>query len=126
MTRVLVLDVPAPCKFINANDRPHWRKKADLTAAWREAGRKAIQDLDARSMAPLPFEGRVRVLAHIWKQRRGLYDPNNLNPTTKAILDGIVDAGVLIDDSFTYVDGPDHRHGGYGQPRIVFTIEEAP
>lgn len=118
MTRVLILDVPAPCKFVNANDRTHPLVKARLTASWRAAGRLAVPHNTE------PFTGRVRVLAHIYKPRRGRYDPNNLNGTTKAILDGIVDAGVLPDDSFEYVDGPDHRHGGYGQPRIVFTLEE--
>jgi hypothetical protein len=118
MTRILVLDVPAPCEWINANHRPHPLAKARLTAQWREAGRRAVPE------GSKPFTGRVRVLAHIWKPRRGYYDPNNLNGTTKAILDGVVDAGILPDDSFEFVDGPDHRHGGIGTPRVVFTIEE--
>ncbi|WP_138443535.1 hypothetical protein [Sinomonas susongensis] len=118
--RILVLDVPAPCDWINANHRPHPLAKARLTRQWREAGHAAVPP------GTQPFPGRVRVLAKIYKPRRGIYDPNNLNGTTKAILDGVVDAGLLPDDSFVYVDGPDHRHGGIGQPRVVFEIEELP
>lgn len=58
--------------------------------------------------------------AHIIKDRGGRYDPNNLADTTKACIDGMVDAGVLLDDSWRELIGPDHRHGGNGRPGILF------
>lgn len=112
------IEVPAPCDFINTNVRYHRMAKANLTKQWRTAGFVA-----ARNHGPL--NPPVRIIAHIWKPRAGRYDPNNLADTTKAIVDGLVDAGLLPDDSREYVVGPDHRHGGKGPARIVLTIQPA-
>jgi crossover junction endodeoxyribonuclease RusA len=71
-----------------------------------------------------PFTGQVHIIAHIFKTRAGRYDTNNFAPTTKAIVDGLVDAGVLVDDSTEWVIGPDHRHGGVGNAEIVLEIIE--
>jgi hypothetical protein len=111
------LTIPAPCQFINSNQRLHRMAQAKLTKTWREASAAAAQGLD-------PFTPPVHITAHIWKPRGGRYDPNNLAPTTKAIVDGLVDAGLLADDSVNYVIGPDHRHGGKGEPAIVLEIIE--
>lgn len=55
----------------------------------------------------------------IWPNRRSLPDPGNAYPVVKAALDGIVDAGVIPDDTGAHVDRitlhrPDveagHRH----------------
>ena len=129
--RVLILEVPAPCKLLNSNDRMHRMVKAKLTAIWRNAGTKALLDLNRQRKAagegPVPtFMGRVRIVAHIWKPRGGTWDPNNYHDTTKPIVDGLVSAGLFLDDDHEHVLGPDHRRGGKGEPRIVLTIEEAP
>lgn len=110
------LTIAAPCVFINSNQRLHRMAQAKLTKAWREAAQHASKDVG-------PLNPPVHITAHIWKPRRGRYDPNNLAPTTKAIVDGLVDAGLLADDSVEYVIGPDHRHGGIGPAAIVLTIE---
>lgn len=39
------------------------------------------------------------------------YDPGNLYPVAKAIVDGIVLSGMLEDDDYTHVDGPHLHHG---------------
>lgn len=108
--------VKAPCDFVSANKRYHHMAKANLTKQWRHAGFVA-----ARGMEPMPTP--VRIVAHIFKPRRGRFDPNNLADTTKAVVDGFVEAGLLVDDSFDHVQGPDHRYGGKGEPGIVFTFE---
>lgn len=118
MTRILELDIPAPTDWINSNDRRHHFAKAKLTKAWREAGRIAAH-------GHKPFTGTVQITAHIWKIRGGRWDAANYWPTVKAIVDGVVTAGVLDDDDWEHVIGPDMRRGGKGQPRIVLTIEEA-
>ena len=114
----LTITVLAPCAWINTNVRYHRMAKANLTKQWRHAGFVA-----ARGEAPIDY--RVRIVAHIWKARNGRYDANNLADTTKAIVDGFVDAGLLVDDSVEYVVGPDHLHGGKGEPRVVLTIKPA-
>ena len=91
--------------------------QAKLTKTWRQASAAAAQGIP-------PFEGKVHIIAHIFKPRAGRYDTNNLAPTTKAAVDGLVDAGLLVDDSTEYVIGPDHRHGGKGNAEIVLEIIE--
>jgi hypothetical protein len=129
--RALIIDVPAPCAWINSNDRKHRMAAAKLTSIWRNAGTAAVLELNRQRKAagegPAPtFMGRVRIVAKIFKPKANRFDPNNLHPTTKAIVDGLVQAGLLIDDDHKHVLGPDHRYGGKGEPRIVLTIEEAP
>ncbi|WP_157075253.1 hypothetical protein [Arthrobacter luteolus] len=89
---------------------------AKLTALWREAARVAVPETDQAV-------GKVRIVARVWKTRRGRYDPGNLYPTAKACVDGIVEAGLLADDDWLHVDGPDLRHGGIGPAALVITIE---
>lgn len=118
MTRILILDITPPCAFLTSNQRLHWRRKAAFTKLWRKAGRDAVP-ATAES-----FDGKVRIVATIHKPRQGRWDPNNFHDTTKPLVDGLVDAGILADDDHTRVLGPDHRAGKPGLPRIVLTIEE--
>ncbi|MEV7472247.1 hypothetical protein AB0N33_00855 [Pseudarthrobacter oxydans] len=133
MTRHVTIDIPAPTfqpvkdrktgrlkpvgPFINSNSRDHRHQVAKMTKAWRETAAQRATGIPT-------FEGRVHIVAHIYKPRAGRYDTNNLAPTTKAIVDGLVDAGLLLDDSTKFVVGPDHRHGGVGNAEIVLEIRE--
>ena len=120
MTADLSLFVPKADAWLNSNMRLHRMVKASRVRAWREAAAEAVPQ---RWPA---FDGPVRIEAHIWKDRRGRYDPNNLNTTTKACVDGFVDAGLLKDDDWLHVIGPDHRHGGIGEPGIIFYFYAQP
>lgn len=114
-----MLFVPAPAEWINSNQRLHRMQVAKLTKAWREAGHAAaVQD------PRVPYAGRVHIVAHIWKDRAGRYDPNNLWPTVKAAIDGVVEAGLILDDDHEHVLGPDMRHGGKGPAGLVISIKE--
>jgi crossover junction endodeoxyribonuclease RusA len=62
--------------------------------------------------------------ATIHKDRDGRWDPNNLWPTVKAIVDGMVEAGVLVDDDHKHLIGPDMRRGEKGEPRIVLNMHQ--
>lgn len=105
--------------WLNSNDRLHRMQENKLTSAWRAA---------AKGLVPAEWEQLtvpVRVVAEVWKPRRGRYDPGNLYPTAKACLDGIVDAGLLVDDDWRHVEGPDMRHGGIGPAALVVKIYPA-
>ena len=103
----LTLTIPALCDWINANDRLHWAEKARLTRIWRHAAHGAV----LRQHKGARFDVPVRITVTIHKTRAGRYDVSNLSPTSKAIVDGLVDAGVIPDDSNEYVVGPDMRAG---------------
>lgn len=115
------LHIPAPDEWINANDRMHHMVKARLTKAWRWAACVAAKD------ARLPtFDQRVHITAHVHKLHGRQYDATNWAPTAKAAVDGLRDAGVLVDDSNKHVVGPDMRAGerATGRAYLTLTIEE--
>lgn len=78
---------------LTMNMRDHWATKARLVAAIR-----ARFKLAARHMQPVtgPVVRHVEVAHHRADRRR---DAENWAPTVKAGTDGLVDAGVLPDDS---------------------------
>lgn len=118
-TALLQLWVPKADEWINSNMRLHRMVKANRVKAWRAAAFEAVPD-------GWSFDHPVRIVASIWKSRAGRYDPNNLATTTKACVDGFVESGLLKDDDWNHVEGPDHRHGGKGAPGIIFLFEALP
>jgi crossover junction endodeoxyribonuclease RusA len=114
-----------PAAFINLNDRLHHHVKARLTKAWREAARDAI----LTGFHPDHYTRARIVVAYRFPNNRRR-EVANLQPTSKAIVDGLVDANLLPDDSDNEVVGPDNRrHVPNGSPLVTVTItalEETP
>lgn len=98
-THVEKWDVTLPFKRppLHANQRLHWAEKARMTAQVRESAAWLVKQ------AGIPACARVRVRL-VWmvsdKRRR---DPSNVMPTQKAVVDGLVDAGVVPDDTPDFV-----------------------
>ena len=119
----LTLTIPAPCEWLNSNQRLHWAEKARRTRAWRDAAHAAVlsQHKGAR------FDVPVRITMTIHKTRAGRYDVANYGVTAKAIVDGLVDSGLLEDDDNTRVVGPDMRAGEKRpEPCVVVRVEAIP
>jgi crossover junction endodeoxyribonuclease RusA len=92
-------------QWINANQRLFWRVRSSRTKAWREAAKQ-------RAIAMhLPQLKSAYVLAELRFSTNARRDPANWAPTAKACVDGLVDAGVFVDDSYKFVTGPDMRVG---------------
>lgn len=96
----IVLTFEQPADQLNMNKVEHWRRKAAKVKAWRERAGWAAPPARLSS-SPLPrsivqLDLPVRTL----NQRR---DPSNWAPTTKAVVDGLVDAGLWPDDTGDYV-----------------------
>lgn len=118
MTR---LEIIPPADLISANDRLHFRVQARLTKAWREAGEKAIDALGTHR----PIYSRAHIVIGYRFPTNHRREVANLQPTSKALVDGLIDAGVLPDDSDDYCTGPDNRRiRPNGTPLVVITITE--
>lgn len=87
-----VLELPFTTPM-SLNDRMHWRVKAKRTAEWREAACWLAK------AAKIPPCRRVEVRLFYTPRDSGRRDPLNLVQTLKACEDGLVDAGVMPDDS---------------------------
>lgn len=116
-----VITLTPPAKFINANDRLHHMVKAKLTKAWRDAAYMAVLGIPLRDRPHDMHPAHITVAYRFPNNRRR--ETSNLQPTSKAIVDGLVDAGVVPDDSDQYVVGPDNRrHIPNGTPLVTITI----
>ena len=81
---------------------------------WGRAMRDACGPIDT-------YPVRIVVTLHFLDRRRR--DVGNLAPTTKALIDGMVDAGLLVDDSSAHVVGPDHRLGSASSGGSTLDLE---
>lgn len=106
--------------WLNSNDRDHWRVTNPIKKAWRENAYKAA----AEAGLPMGLE-YVRVDYYINKTRNGSYDAGNYYPTIKPIVDGLVDYGLVDDDSNDYLEGPYPHPGEKGDASIRVVITEA-
>lgn len=102
MTETVHFGIPANL-LLTANQRMHWRKKAERTKAIRHLAATVTRAFQLQPMQTAHCVVQIR-----WPDRRRR-DAHNLMPTIKACIDGIVDAGLLPDDSDKHLTGPDLR-----------------
>lgn len=104
-------------KLLSANDKIHWAARSRLTKQLRQWG--YLLGREGEGVARLGLRhARVEMeFAYPDRRRR---DRSNLAPTVKALMDGLIDAGLLPDDADRFLDGPhtviaarlaDHRVG---------------
>lgn len=107
---------------LNANQRLHWAKRNRLTQeikdaiGWRVKAQK------------IPRLDRIAVQLLYQPQDRRRRDPSNLMPTQKACVDGLVAAGVVLDDNPQYVteDMPVVLQPDGGDRGLWLVVEHAP
>lgn len=83
---------------LTANQRLHWAAKARTTADVR----RTAMLLARAAKLPQGFE-HVTIELHYTPRDRRRRDASNLMPTQKAVVDGLVDAGLVPDDTPEYV-----------------------
>lgn len=116
--------IAGDCAELSLNKRLFYLKRARLNRKWRETA-----SLLYRSNGHGEFAGKVRVSFVLRRGRR--LDPHNAMSTgaIKAVLDGLVDAGMVPDDTDQYLEigsvrqetAKEYRHF----PELLVQIEEA-
>lgn len=101
-----VIRVPSGGERLSMNGRYHWRERAARTEAWRKAAYIGATRLGTPAQRRQPPSA---VLCEFPVRDRRTKDPHNLAPTVKAIIDGLVDAGVWPDDNPEWVTVVDPR-----------------
>lgn len=111
-----VLTFPWPRPLLSANDRLHWAEKARLTRTIRDLTKIAARNIPASDHAT------VRLVWVVRDNRRR--DEDNTYPTFKAMCDGLVDAGVVPDDTPQYMTklAPLIRMEAGGKARIELEV----
>jgi crossover junction endodeoxyribonuclease RusA len=93
------IDLPWSRPPLSLNDKGmHWAVKARKVREVREAAARLIRG------ARIGRHDRVQVRLHYQPATNRRADPANLLGTQKPCLDGLVDAGVIVDDSPKFVD----------------------
>lgn len=93
------LEIPVGrLRALNLNVHAHRQQQATLSRRWRQAAWAAALE------AKLPKVDHAQVQLHLLAPDRRRRDADNLAPTSKAVVDGLRDAGVLPDDSTDVID----------------------
>lgn len=119
MTSTLFVPMPPGAVWLSMNDRMHRAPWSRNVKAWRTAAAAC------GALIPDRYTEPVDVLAEIHKApgRNVRWDSHNLAPTTKAVIDGLVDAGVLSDDNTSCVYWVATVDGGRREdPGVTVTI----
>lgn len=90
-------------EILSANDKVHWAVRARLTKQLRQWGYLLGREGEGVARLGLTHARVEFEFAYPDRRRR---DRSNLAPTVKAIMDGLIDAGLLPDDSDRFLDGP--------------------
>lgn len=113
--------LPLPHKSLNPNARPHWRAKAKAVKGYRLSAHLTARGVRGaeRDSDPLWPAATVLVRAYFKDARRR--DKDNIQASLKAAFDGLVDAGLLADDSgLTHL--PMEIHKDKDRPRIELVV----
>jgi hypothetical protein len=96
---------------LSANHRLHWKPENDRKQVLRTLGRAQHRKLGKYQ--------KVRFDVEVSYPRNRQRDVNNLQPTLKYYIDGLVDGGrgILPDDSDQYVLGPFMTASGQPSPK---------
>lgn len=90
-------------QLLTMNDRCHPMERARRTRQLRHWG--YLLGREGRGVARLSLV-RARVVFEVAYPDQRRRDRHNLAPTIKALVDGLIDAGLLPDDDDQHLDGP--------------------
>ncbi len=109
-----------PHRLLSPNARCHWAAKAARVKAARNTAKMLCLEAGTPSE---PWINAEVTYAFYWPDRRRR-DRDNAMSSCKAVLDGIVDAGVVKDDS-AVTFRPVVMAVDKDRPRLEITVEEA-
>lgn len=119
---VVTVSWPSPdwMKALTPHAQGHWRSKAD-PVKWLRREACAV----CRSVWPWPAMEQARVVYRFHFPRNGTYDEINMAQRMKPVVDGIKDAGVIVDDNWSVLStGAVESCKDSAYPRIEIVMEE--
>lgn len=120
--REFTIEIPPRTVLLNANDTfKHWAPKHAVVKNLRTIAQQLA------TIQRIPRLDRVLITGYLHPPNNIRRDPANWNLTLKACVDGVVSAGVLVDDSSDYVtDGGVQLGAKARYLSFSFTIRELP
>lgn len=120
MTNSWTIRLPYTTPPLAMNDRMHWAKKAAITKEVRSTTATLTRVLH------IPACQRIHVTLHYVPRDSRRRDPEGLVATQKPCIDGLVDAGIVADDSPEYLtwSPPVIDPANSNEPHLYLLIEE--
>jgi hypothetical protein len=103
---------------LSPNDHVHWRTRARWARHWKEQAGIQLR------LHHVPALDRIKVSAVIYRRNLGVADEDNDRSRIKPILDGLVAAGVLANDTREHVSWGSVTEAR-GKSGLTLIIEEA-
>lgn len=115
----VTIEIPWPGKYNDPNSRPpHWTAKSQHVSRARRTAREACWASGEYGQ----LWKRARVCVTAYHKTKRFRDPQNIIAMLKATIDGVEDAGVLLDDTGLEW-GPVTRLKDKDNPRVVLVFE---
>lgn len=112
-----------PRMWLTANGRYHYRQKAARTKLLRHCAYTAATHARNKGEAHAWADHhRALVTATIGYPTAARADPDNAQPTVKALIDGLTDAGLWTDDDYKHVAIGGYRRDTKKAPRNTHTV----
>lgn len=114
----------------NKANKMHWGAVGRERTAWGDAAIQAARIAGWPRSLHREF-GRVRFTVESFYPRKPIPDSDNLAPTVKGIIDGLVRGGYLVDDSPEFVAGTETIAPSVGKTAsglvcVFVSVESAP
>lgn len=127
MSRSLEVSIPGLPQSVNDTRRRHWATVAGEARQWRRTA--SMLAVDAINRSPDRSLRRDPIypadVEYLFLLTRAAGDLDNLVSSCKPILDGIVDAKVLVDDSVDAVRSLHVRWRRSSEAGVIIRIKEA-
>lgn len=113
---------------LDANDRWHAMAKAKITSNIRSfAAIQVVREIP-KDHVPFSHKKPCEVVVTVFSPTKSRLDPPNLYPTVKAIVDGMTDMEIWVDDNHAIIKTMAFKYGGVsgvkGHYKFVFDIKE--
>jgi hypothetical protein len=113
------MTIPRLDEWITLNQRHGWARRNAQTQTWRTGTAWWAR----YHSAPVGLAHAVVTVEFCFATSRRR-DVGNWAPTAKAIVDGLVDVGVVVDDDDSHVTGPDLRRcPGTDRDAVTITVQ---
>ena len=119
MDEVITIILPFPPADLNPNRRPFWAVKAAAVKNYRHACK--IKADEVRDRKTITLKAPVRAVVTFYCGTK-VWDQDNLTAAFKAGWDGIVESGLIPDDSSDKLHVETHVVGG-PKRRVVVELE---
>ena len=120
MIHGVIISIPIPPRALSPNGRPHFMAKAKAKRTQRDTANMGARAALGRTPQPRWTHATVQLR---WYAKTARWpDADNAIGSVKGAIDGLVDAGVLLDDdNLTWL--PIERHKDKARPRVEILIK---